>query len=568
MAGGLMSLQYVGQANVILNENPKKSYWKCAYKKYTHFGKQNFRIDFTGTPVTSVVNESQFTFPIKRYADLLMDTYISIRLPAIWSPIEPPRLIPNTTNEYSGWIPYEFQWIENIGAQIIKRITITCGNQKIQEYSGRYILAMAQRDFSAQKMELFNKMIGHVPELYDPANAGARVNAYPSAFYTSNPLGAQPSINSRTICVPLSAWFSMISCQAFPLVSMQYNELKINVILRPVAEWYTIRDVTDHANNYPVVYPNQNQPHMQFYRFLQTPPAVDLQITSYSDTRTNWASDIHLNCTYIFLSDEEQLKFASENQQYVYKQVQETMYHNVTGSQHTDIESSGLVSSWMFYFQRSDVKLRNQWSNYTNWPYAHMPQDITPAPTADTQEIMENSYYVLPSSGDGEEDIKLYPGQNPDMTSSGIYITGDFNPQNRKDILETMGILVDGQYLENVLPANVFNFVEKFSRTAGNAPDGLYCYNFCLNTDPLINQPSGSFNMSKSSTVEFETVTILPPLDPYAQSINICDPATGDVIGINKPTWRVFDYNFDMILFEERLNMVFFTGGNSATLYS
>lgn len=69
-----------------------------------------FRIDFTGTPVTSVVNESQFSFTIKRYADLLMDTYISLRLPAIWSPIEPPRLIPNTTNKYSGWIPYEFQW--------------------------------------------------------------------------------------------------------------------------------------------------------------------------------------------------------------------------------------------------------------------------------------------------------------------------------------------------------------------------------------------------------------------------------------------------------------------------
>ena len=60
--------------------------------------------------------------------------------------------------------------------------------------------------------------------------------------------------------------------------------------------------------------------------------------------------------------------------------------------------------------------------------------------------------------------------------------------------------------------------------------------------------------MSRFNQIEFEFTTIIPPLDPLAQSLTICDPETGNVIGINKPTWRIYDYNFDMYLFEERIN--------------
>ena len=41
------------------------------------------------------------------------------------------------------------------------------------------------------------------------------------------------------------------------------------------------------------------------------------------------------------------------------------------------LESSGLVSNWMWYFQRNDVNMRNEWSNYTNWPYKEMPYPYT-----------------------------------------------------------------------------------------------------------------------------------------------------------------------------------------------
>ena len=564
MAGGLMQLVSQGNQNVILNGNPEKSFFKCTYKKYTNYGKQNFRLDHEGTPTLNLTNESTFTFKVKRYADLLMDSYICITLPNIWSPIMPPQEVvqPDGTTIYTNWAPYEFQWIKDLGAQIISKITINCGNQQLQQYSGQYILNSVRRDFSSQKLALFNDMIGNIPELNDPANAGTHVNSYPNAFYTTSSAGAQPSIMGRTLYIPLGSWFSLLSTQAFPLVALQYNELFINISFRPINEWFTIRDVMDYTNNYPVVAPNFNQFYMQFYRFLQTPPDESLDATSYIDTRTNWFADINLNCTYCFLSDDESTIFAKNEQKYLIKQIYEKPYYNITGANKIDLDSLGMVTSWMFYFQRSDANLRNQWSNYTNWAYDYMPQDITPAPTAGAYPNPNQNPAPLPLQK------FLGPGLNPNGTLSGLYYTGVYNPQNLKEILISMGILLDGQYRENTLPVGVYNFVEKYTRTSGFAPPGLYCYNFCLDTDPLKVQPSGAMNMSRFSNVQLEFNTITPPVDPYAQVLTICDPDTGDIVGINKPTWRIYDYNFNMYLIEERVNMVIFVGGNAGLLYA
>ena len=91
MGGGLLNLVSQGQQNIILNGNPSKTFFKTTYAKYTNFGLQKFRIDFDGSRTLRLTEESTFTFKIPRYADLLMDCYISIDLPSIWSPIFPPQ---------------------------------------------------------------------------------------------------------------------------------------------------------------------------------------------------------------------------------------------------------------------------------------------------------------------------------------------------------------------------------------------------------------------------------------------------------------------------------------------
>lgn len=563
MSGGLIQLVSASNQDIVLTGNPSKTFFKSTYHKYTNFSLQKFRLDFEGSRTLRLSEESNFTFKVKRYGDLLMDCYLSVDLPNIWSPIFPPNTDADSTENNTGaWIPYEFKWIENIGAQMISRITITCGNQTLQEYSGSYILAMAQRDFSAEKKALFDKMTGNVPELNNPGNSGTRVNSYPNAYYTTNPAGAEPSIRGRTLYIPLNSWFTMKTQMAFPLVALQYNELQINVTMRPIQELFQIRDVMDSANNYPYVAPNFNLYYMQFYRFLQTPPDVALGVNSYTDTRTLWNADVHLNCTYCFLSNAESRIFALNEQKYLFRQVRENVFYNVTGPNKVQLDSIGMISNYTFYMQRSDANLRNEWSNYTNWPYNYLPYDLIPASTS-------GDYQITRTNPDGSTTVVyIGPGVNSNGKLTGWLLTGNYNLENEKNILISMALLLDGSYRENAQPVGVYNYIEKYTRTAGNAPDGLYVYNFCMNTSPFDLQPSGAINMSRFTTIEFELNTIVPSLDPYAQSLTICDPESGQIIGINKPTWRIYDYNFNLVVFEERINMVTFVGGNCGLMYA
>ena len=554
MPGVLLNIVAYGNQNVYLNGNPSKTFFKTTYKKYTNFGLQKFRLDFDGLRNLRMSESSKFTFRMKRYAELLLDTYLVVQLPTIWSPIYPPQ-------DCSGnWAPYEFKWIDNLGTQMIEEVEIVVGGQTLNRYSGAYLLAMVQRDFTAEKKELYDKMSGNVPELNDPGNVGSRVNAYPNAYYTTNPVGPEPSIRARKLYIPINFWFTLAAKMAFPLVALQYNELEINITLRPVQELIVIRDVTDQENNYPYIQPNFNESLQQFYRFLQPPPDISLNTLSYQDKRTNWNADIHLISTYGFLSEEESKVFAAREQKYLFKSIYDWKFFNVTGSQRVKLENTmGMVASWMWTFQRSDINLRNEWSNYTNWPYSYLPQEVDFADPSGNWKLDCNP---ITEAGIG-------PGYNPVTgTHTGYFTTGDFAPQNQKEILFQLGILLDGKYRENILDAGVYNYVEKYVRTSGNAPDGLYNYSFAIHNDPFDFQPSGAMNMSKFRDIQLEFTTYSPPLDPEAQTYTICDPSSGEIIGINKPTWRIYDYNYNMTVFEERYNLITFIGGNCGLMYA
>ena len=552
MPGGLLNIASEGNANVILTGNPTKTFFKVTYSKYTNFGLQKFRLDFDGLRDLRLTEESKYTFKVKRYADLLMDTYLVINLPDIWSPIYPPT--PETNNQ---WAPYEFRWIKNIGAQIINEIEITCGSAMLQKYSGEYILSMVDRDFSAEKKDLFDRMTGNTEELNDPANWKCRTgtdpykaHTYPSAYYTTNTAGAEPSIRGRALYIPINAWFTLDCRCAFPLASLQYNELIINITLRPIQEMFQIRNIFDPDNKFPYIQPDFNVEQFNPYHFLQTPPGTNIDDSSVYENKINtWKADVHLLSTYCFLTKEEQKLFAAQDQIYLVKDIFEYSFLNITSSNRVKLtSSSGLVSNWMFFLQRNDVNQRNEWSNYTNWPYEdHIPSNIEAGPYA---TILNNQ-------------IVNGPGL------SNLYITGDYASINQRDILETFGIVIDGDYREYTFPKGLYDFVEKYTRTQGSAKDGLYCYNFCLNTSPFEYQPSGALNMGRFKNVEFEFTTYLPPISPTGADVQVVCDDSGNPISIsNQPSWALYQYNYNITIFEERHNLLSFIGGNCGMMYA
>jgi hypothetical protein len=568
MPGGILNIISEGTNNVILTGNPTKTFFNVAYSKYTNFGLQRFRLDYEGTRDLRLIDDSVFKFKVKRHAELLMDTYLSVTLPDIWSPVHNPR-----TETGLKWAPYDFRWIKDLGTHMIREVVISCGSVTLQKYSGEYLAAMVDRDFTAEKKKLFNQMTGNVEELNDPGQAFGRSNAYPSVIYTENQAGAEPSIRGRTLYIPINTWFTLDSRCAFPLVSLQYSELEISITIRPIQELFQIRDVYDPGYQFPYVKPEFNRSEHQMYRFLQTPPSVYLDTENYANKTNVWNADIHLIATYCFLSMDEARLFAQKEQIYLVKDVFRYDFQNVTGSKRVKLMSSGMVANWMFYFQRNDVSMRNEWSNYTNWPYRSPPIDIENAPQLLTYKVRPTNttatdmYLRTDASGNA---ILNGPGieWGSGGQNTGLFTTGDFGVENQRNILLSMGILLNGEYRENTLTHGIFDYIEKYTRTHGCAKEGLYCYNFCLNTNPSEYQPSGAINLSKFKSIEFEITTYQPPFDEANSNFNIICDGEGNAIGVNKQNWRLYEYNYNLTVFEERYNILSFVSGQCGMMYA
>ncbi len=536
MTGGLMNLTAQGNENIILNGNPKKTFFKAAYNKFTNFGLQRFRIDFEGNRVLNFTTPTVMDFKIPRYAELLHDTYVCITMPDIYSP-----LVYEGGNEIGrNLIPYEFRWIEELGSHMIREVEIYSGGVTLARYPGEYISCLKERDLSDSKKKLFNKMTGNIPELNDPGNANGNVNVYPNSMYIDES-GVEPSIRSRKLYVPLEAFFCQNSKMALPLVALQYSEISIRLTFRPTYEMYTINNINDIQNDTCISYriqPNPNEINNQLWRFLQPPQDVASSQEFYNVTRNDWNSDVHLISTYVFLDQDERRVFAQKTHNMLIKQVHTFDFLGQSGTKLLKVESRDLISSMMFRFRRSDAKFRNEWSNYTNWAYNNVvPQQIT-------------------------DELPLLQG-NEIPNPNNFHITGSIGEyaHNQKLILHDFAIVMGGVYRENLMDSGIYNYIEKYTRTVGNAKDGLYCYNYCLNSEKKHIQPSGAMNVNKFGSIDLEFNTVEPPINPEGAIVDfICD-TSANPIGFRKNTASLNQYTYDLRLFEERYNVIIIKSG-------
>ena len=551
MTGGLMNLVAYGSENLLFNGNPKKTFFKATYNKYTNFGLQRFRIDFEGSKILNERTNTVLDFKIPRYAELLYDTYLVVNLPNIYSPLYNFSKEEGVTSKNGYFFsPYEFKWIEEIGTNFIEQIEIYGGGVSLSKYSGEYLNCIKERDYNNSKKNLWNRMTGNIPELNDPANANGNINTYPNVQWSTANLDIEPSIRGRQLYIPLDAFFCESSKTALPLVAMQYQEVSIRIEFKPVMDLYTINNVNEVPQDNGLSYrirPNRNILEHQMWRFLQPPKNKHASTDEYNKNISDWNSDIHLIGTYVFLGQNERRIFAAREHKMLIKQVYTYDFLDVGGAKIVEMESKDMVVDYLWRFRRSDAYLRNEWSNYTNWPY-HRTQPQSLSPFIDSEIPNPGNFYITGNIGQ--------VGQpNP-------------YPINLKDILIDLGITMDGVYRETVLKAGVYQYAEKWMRTTGDAKDGLYCYNFCLNSNRREYQPSGAMNVNKFKKVFFEFNTITPPIDSSGNNVEyICD-LNGNAIGFRKTTAALDTYSFDLRVFEERYNILNIQGGRIGLMHA
>lgn len=624
MPGGLLNLVAYGSENIILNENPCKTYFKSVYKKYTNFGLQTFRLDYSGTNHIQENVKSTFKFKVKRYGDLLHDTHLCITLPDIYG--SGPLKEEDGTIDYNK--KYNFKWIKHLGYNMIDEVSITIGGQLINKYSGEYLLLLQQQFQSEDRISHLDEMTGNTDDLNDPANyiknyynynpsdsQTTKTDFYPSSGtkVKSSDVLKEPSIKGKKLYIPINAWFGNSMKQALPLVSLQYHEVDIIITLKALKDLYIVQN--RHIIKYkgdneqllnPVVFYDDNfdelvpqptvkdqfdfgvgnisktytqllnkevkQPTTFKYIYNYLAPEEnkdDITFDMFIDgTFRNWNPDIHLVSTFVFLTEEERTLFAKDNHMYLIKLCYEQEFLGLAGNYSASVQLNGLVIDMFWRYRRNDAYRRNEWSNYSNIKY--------------------------------NERYNYFPIVNDDSYKTQIIGTNE--ETNEINIIKRLEIMFDGKVREESFDENIFRLLQKYrtKNTFTRDLKHLYYYSFALETGLEDLQPSGAVNTSKFKDISLIFETINTPNNPdlntstlvkYIQNTNpangnssvpfnvVVDNATSNQINADETTGTcvpVFDkqfrqeklYTFDLKICTRKYNMLIINSGMGGLKYA
>jgi Major capsid protein N-terminus/Large eukaryotic DNA virus major capsid protein len=524
MPGGLLPLVAYGNMNQIINGNPQMTYFYKAFVRHTHFSQENITVPLDGPNELLLDAPIQLRAKIPRHGDLLSDMYLTFQLPAIYNKL------------WTGRGSHEFAWIRQVGLRIIDRVGLYIGGTKVQEYSSDFLAAKYQMDLPIDTFEKWSNLIGDVPELYAPASgayadpSGGYPNVVP--FPTITTQTNAPSIPRREINVPLGFFFSDSPGLALPLVGLQYHDVEVQITLRPMRQLYTILDPSGcrvqpgyrldspagtniYANSWPPEYgplPEAlNNNYQAYYDVSGTPHNFYTDAGYGIPASDGFPMNPRLQCTYIYLTDNERKLFASKKLEYLVRQVQEFQFPNITTRQQLQIDAHSLVSRMFWFARRSDWSFRNDYTNLTNWKYT---------------DPHKRPYVRF---------------QNTTQTSGGL-ITGA-----QRNILRTARILCGGNEIFEEKKANYFSDIVPYKSNAGGgypyllggllqplALYPLYAYSFALSNSSAT-QPSGTINTSRITKVDLEVDVEPLPADAnysydfsvYVESLNFLEIQSG-----------------------------------------
>ena len=490
MPGALLQLVARGAQDQLVTGNPSFTHFRSVYKRHTDFAMEHFRLYFKTSLLSFPTSGTlRLRTKVERYAQLINDCYLSIDVPNIYSPVAPLAFpnIPNseeTISNVSNAIGYEFQWVRNLGYNMIRYVSLLINGQEIVRHTGEWMKLYASLTFDANKKAILDRMIGNTPDMYDPANANDRFNQYPHSISSSD-TPAEPSIYGRTLMIPLHFWFCETVGQALPLVALQQSEVEIVVELQNAYDLFTVRDVRQSTSisSYVVntnfgkrIAPDTSNNAFALSHYL-SPPLYSNPLVNLVPGLTSWNLNPFIEGNYIFLGDDELAYVARNEHSFMISQIEMVQADGQYGpSNDTELTMKNLVSRIVWVAQRTDRFLQNDYDNYTNW-----------------------------------ED----PYKSPIASSSlGWYTSGTSQDANvsQRDILIESTLVLDGQ--ERFAPKQTLFFtgMELYRHQTGNPIPGVYEYSFALDNDPT--QPSGSLNGSMFNKTIMRNTYVSPPPSP------------------------------------------------------
>lgn len=191
MTGGLIQLAAYGKEDLFLTHNPKITFFKMVYRRHTNFSTEIIPQKFDHVPDFG----RRITAILGRSGDLIRKIYVVFELPRIDQFYDNNTLNPIT----------KFMWVKRIGYALIKTVEIEIGDELVDKHYGDWLNIWHELTIPQNKN--IDKLIGDIKFLTSPTNGKDSYNLY----------------------VPLQFWFNRITGLALPILSLQYNNVKINL---------------------------------------------------------------------------------------------------------------------------------------------------------------------------------------------------------------------------------------------------------------------------------------------------------------------------------------------------
>lgn len=531
--GGLYALVAYGAQNVLLSGNPDFTYFYKTYKKYAHFAEESVTQAMDGPQDLSYDQPIQVRLKIQRVADLVRDMYFLFDLPDIYCKyIQLPYTLPGAVRTEQ----YNFAWTTYIGCHIIQEVGFYIAGQKIQGFDGTYMIAKAQADLDSRSFQKWSRLVGNVPDLYDPANGlyggGSTGIGYPLVYNSNGPTGStttppnvnRPSIFGRTLQVPLPFWFTESTFEALPLVSLQYQECEVQITLRPINQLYRILDnngfqVAPGYQYWPSPIPLQ--PENVYYTSVAD--ISDVTINNFlTDVGTpkpllnTWPLNPRIQMTYVYLTDEERAQFSNQPLQYLVRQVTIYPFQGLTSRQIVELQTHNPIERLIIVPRRSDSLLyRNQVANFSNWINPLKPPFIP---------VIQNPPHPA--------------GWPPTVNINSA--TGTFVLNGQRSIMRALAVLGDGNLLQEEKPLEYFTQVVPWKYLRGIPDPELLVYPFALSSPTT--QPDGTINSSRIKLFQVDLNVYPLPSNSF--------------------------YQYDITVYVENLNWVNVSGGTGGLKYA
>lgn len=605
-AGSLMQLQtsYSAQS-VYLISNPQITFFKLVSMRHTNFASEYIREEFTTRPNIDPAHFTKLSVDIERNGDLMSDTYFVIDLPNIYSSsVDNFKWIDNIGNHIirkaeifigGSLIDRHYgQWME-IWSEL------SYSNTKHKAYSRLIdfdddddipVIYYGNLENGSSNVEpdlLKNAEFPDSRTPYTPPSIRKKRLYVPLQFwFCTNPGLAIPLISLQyttvRIDIEVERFNNLFTIGPYDLSPEAFFETK-NQSLNNEPESSSGCEIDDVMD---FVCSDENHDHREcIYNQIIYNVGIESSLTSpeplkqkwccgstnniqtpridvsdgtpwcssnifwkyVNGTRSprGWSQNTFLEINYIFLDTDERTKFAYSTNEYIIPQIQRYETTGLRESQIVELNFQHPVEELIWVFQRDDVNIHNDWSNFTNYKYykdyvelknrlEHSKELFSSDNTAFYLQQLLNKAVIDNNLTEIQLDVATYEEYletyiMPSILPSGISVEQFLVDINTSDpycstsknidsfdelynIMYELKIKFNAQDRVQTKDSFFYDALGSFKYHT-NSVKGVYNYSFSLNPEDIA--PNGHVNLSRIDKVELDFLLREPPRVPACE---------------------------------------------------